>query len=168
MKRRILNLAALSLFLSISFTSCNDKDSKEESIETDPITFTKEGELYLIKAESGDTIKKLDIELAESDYEHQTGLMYRESMEDDQGMLFIYESERVRSFYMKNTYIPLDIIYYAADSSLVSIQKNATPRDETSLASEGPAQYILEINAGLSDEWGLEKEDTFSFTRTDQ
>jgi len=167
MKKRILSLASLSLFLSISFTSCNDKDKKEESIETDPITFTKEAELYLIKA-SGDTIQKLDIELAESDYEHQTGLMYRESMEDNQGMLFIYDTERVRSFYMKNTYIPLDIIYYEADSSLVSIQKNATPRDETSLASEGPAQFILEINGGLSDEWGLEKDDKMTYIRTDQ
>ena len=167
MKKRIISLATLSLFFSMSFTSCNNKDKKEESIETDPITFTKEAELYFIKA-SGDTIQKLDIELAESDYEHQTGLMYRESMEENQGMLFIYDTERVRSFYMKNTYIPLDIIYYEADSSLVSIQKTATPRDETSLPSEGPAQFILEINGGLSDEWGLEEDDKMSYIRTEQ
>ncbi len=164
MKKRILSLATLSLFLSLSLTSCGDDDKKQEVIETDPITFTKEGELYMIKA-SGDTLKKLDIELAESDYEHQTGLMYRESMEDDQGMLFIYDDERVRSFYMKNTYIPLDIIYYAADSTLVSIQKNATPRDETSLPSEGPAKFVLEINGGLSDAWGVEQGDKISFKK---
>lgn len=167
MKKKIISLATLSLFLNMSFTSCDDKDKKEDSIETDPITFTKEAELYLIKA-SGDTIQKLDVELAESDYEHQTGLMYRESMEENQGMLFIYDTQRVRSFYMKNTYIPLDIIYYEADSSLVSIQKNATPRDETSLPSEGPAQFILEINGGLSDEWGLEEDDKMSYIRTEQ
>ena len=166
MKRRNISLATLSLFLSLSFTSCDNQDKKEESIETPPITFTKEGELYLIKS-SGDTIQKLDIEFAESDYEHQTGLMYRESMEDHQGMLFLYETERVRSFYMKNTYIPLDIIYYESDSTLVSIQKNATPRDETSLPSEGPAQFILEINGGLSDEWGLEQDDKMSYIRTE-
>ncbi|CAL67698.1 DUF192 domain-containing protein [Christiangramia forsetii] len=164
MKKRILSLATLSLFFSLSFTSCDNDEKKEESIETDPITFTKEGELYLIKA-SGDTLKKLDIELAESDYEHQTGLMYRESMEENQGMLFIYNSERVRNFYMKNTYISLDIIYYEADSTLVSIQKNTTPRDETSLPSEGPAQYILEVNGGLSDQWGLEQDDKFSLKK---
>ncbi|PTX42070.1 hypothetical protein C8P64_2484 [Christiangramia gaetbulicola] len=166
MKKRILSLASLSLFLSLSFTSCGDDDKKEEVIETDPITFTKEGELYMIKA-SGDTLKKLDIELAESDYEHQTGLMYRESMEDDQGMLFVYDDARVRSFYMKNTYIPLDIIYYAADSTLVSIQKNATPRDETSLPSEGPTKFVLEINGGLSDAWGVEQGDKISFKKLD-
>ncbi len=153
MKRHFLNLAGLSLFISFSFSSCNE-DRKEEAIETEPITFTKEGELYLIGA-SGDTLQKLDIELAETDYEHQTGLMYRESMQDDQGMLFVYDSESVRSFYMKNTYIPLDILYYDADSTLVSIQKNATPRDESSLPSEGPAQFVLEINASLSDKWGI-------------
>ncbi len=163
MKRNFLTIAGLALFLSFSFTSCED-DKEEETIETDPITFTKEGELYLIKA-SGDTLRKLDIELAETSYEHQTGLMYRESMEDDQGMLFIYDSERVRSFYMKNTYIPLDIIYYDADSTLVSIQKNATPRDETSLPSDGPTQFVLEINGGLSDQWGIEDGDRIDFTK---
>ena len=166
MKRRIISLATLSLFLSLSFTSCNE-EKKEKTIETDPISFKKEGELYLIKA-SGDTIQKLDIELAESDYEHQTGLMYREGMKDSQAMLFIYDTEEDRSYYMKNTYFPLDIIYYAADSSLVSIQKNAAPRNESSLPSEGPAQYVLEVNAGLSSEWQLEKGDKFSFTRTSE
>ncbi|GAA4317680.1 hypothetical protein GCM10023115_43280 [Pontixanthobacter gangjinensis] len=166
MKKRILSLASLSLILSLSFTSCGDDDRKEEVIETEPISFTKEAELYLIKA-SGDTLRKLDVELAESSYEHQTGLMYRESMEDDQGMLFVYDDARVRSFYMKNTYIPLDIIYYAADSTLVSIQKNATPRDETSLPSEGPTKFVLEINGGLSDAWGVEQGDKISFKKLD-
>lgn len=164
MKNRVLSFAAF-LILSHGFLAC-DNEKKSENLETDPIIFSKEGEVYLIKA-SGDTLKKLDVELAKTDYEHQTGLMYRESMQDEQGMLFIYNSERERSFYMKNTYIPLDIIYYAADSSLVSIQKNATPRDETSLPSEGPAQYILEINGGLSDQWGIEDGDRFSFQPTD-
>ena len=163
MKRNILTLAGLSLFLSLSFSSCED-DKKEDIIETDPISFAKEGEVYLIKA-SGDTLRKFDVELAETDYEHQTGLMYRESMENDQGMLFVYDNARVRSFYMKNTYIPLDIIYYGADSTLVSIQKNAIPRDETSLPSEGPTQYVLEINGGLSDQLGIEDGDRFSFSK---
>lgn len=167
MKKPIINLAAVSLFMSLSFSACNE-EKKDKTIETDPISFTKEGEIYLIKASSGDTITKLDVELAESDYEHQTGLMYRENMKDSQGMLFLYDSESIRSFYMKNTYFPLDIIYYDADSSLVSIQKNARPMDESSLSSEGPAQFILEVNAGLSDEWQLEKNDKMSFKRAEE
>lgn len=163
MKKPVLNLAAVSLFISLSFSACNE-EKKDKTIETEPITFTKEGELYLIKA-SGDTISKLDIEFAESEYEHQTGLMYREDMKDSQGMLFLYDSESIRNFYMKNTYIPLDIIYYDSDSSLVSIQKNAQPMEQSTLTSEGPAQYVLEVNAGLSDEWQLEKNDKISFRR---
>ncbi|MCG9970228.1 DUF192 domain-containing protein [Christiangramia crocea] len=164
MRMRIISLASLSLFLSLSVLSCNE-DKKEKAIEPDPISFQKEAELYLIKS-SGDTVQKLDIELAESDYEHQTGLMYREGMKNSQGMLFIYNEEQVRNYYMKNTYFPLDIIYYDADSSLVSIQKNAAPRNETPLPSEGPSQFVLEVNAGLSDEWKIEKGDKFSFYRT--
>jgi uncharacterized protein len=165
MKKNLIKLGTLAFFLNLTFTSC-EEDKETKVIETEPITFSKEGELYLIEA-SGDTLQKLDIELAETEYEKQTGLMYRESMEKHQGMLFIYQDERVRSFYMKNTYIPLDILYYDADSTLVSIQKNATPRDETSLPSEGPAKFVLEINGGLSDEWNIESGNRFSFVKTE-
>lgn len=165
MKKRSFKLGALALFLSLSSISCeNDAEKENKSIETDPITFQKEGELYLIQA-NGDTLKKLDIEFAETEYEKQTGLMYRESMENNQGMLFIYDEARVRNFYMKNTYISLDILYYATDSTLVSIQKNATPRDESSLPSEGPAQFVLEVNGGLADQWNITSGNRISVKR---
>jgi uncharacterized membrane protein (UPF0127 family) len=64
---------------------------------------------------------------------------------------------------MKNTKIPLDIIYINADKKIVSIQKNAKPFDETSLPSEAPAKYVLEINAGLSDKWNLESGDNMDY-----
>lgn len=165
MKKNWIKACVLSAFLSFSLISCNE-EKKVQNIETEAITFTKEGEAYLIKS-TGDTIKKLDIEFAETEYEKQTGLMYRESMEDTQGMIFIYDSEGQRNFYMKNTYIPLDIIYYDADSSLVSIQKNAEPRSESALPSEGPAQFVLEVNGGLSEEWGLNQDDKISFSKTE-
>ncbi|AVR44071.1 hypothetical protein C7S20_01680 [Christiangramia fulva] len=164
MRKNFIKLASLSLILNLSLSSCNE-GKKQQSIKTEPISFKKEGELYLLKKESGDTIEKLDIEIADTDYEHETGLMYRDSMKADRGMLFIYPSEEPRYFYMKNTYIPLDIIYYDKDSSLVSIQKNAVPRDETSLPSEGPSRFILEVNAGKADEWNLEKGDKINFHR---
>lgn len=142
--------------------SCAD-DAKNSSIETPEISFQKEGDLYLLKA--GDTIKKIAIEFAETDYEQQTGLMYRKSLEEDQGMLFLYPSEAVRSFYMKNTYIPLDIIFYNKDSAVVSFQENAKPLDETSLPSEAPAQFILELNAGKVKQWNIEVGDKITFKK---
>ncbi|SHF49309.1 hypothetical protein SAMN05444483_101322 [Salegentibacter echinorum] len=157
----------LSAFLGCAFfTSCKDDDPSEKNIETEEIVFTKEGEATLLKA-SGDTIKKLDIEIADDNYERQTGLMYRDSMEEEQGMLFIYDKAAPRSFFMKNTYIPLDIIYFGADSTAVSLQENAKPEDETSLPSEKPAQFILEINAGLAKEWNFEVGDKIDFKRID-
>lgn len=142
--------------------SCAD-DAKNSSIETPEISFQKEGDLYLLKA--GDTIKKIAIEFAETDYEQQTGLMYRKSLEEDQGMLFLYPSEAIRSFYMKNTYIPLDIIFYNKDSAVVSFQENAKPLDETSLPSEAPAQFILELNAGKAKQWNIEVGDKITFKK---
>ena len=99
----------LSAILTASLLSSCKDDETEAPIETEEITFTKEGEATLLKP-NGDTIQQIDIEIADNSYERQTGLMYRESMEDDQGMLFIYDNEAQRAFYMKNTYIPLDII----------------------------------------------------------
>jgi uncharacterized membrane protein (UPF0127 family) len=102
----------------------------------------------------------LNIEIADDEYQTQTGLMYRKSMKDDQGMLFIFEEEIRRAFYMKNTQFALDIIFINSDRKVVSIQKNAKSFDLTSLPSEEPAQYVLEVNAGLSDTWTLESGDS--------
>ncbi len=128
------------------------------------IKFKKEGELRLLKASNDSLVATLDIEIADDDYQTQTGLMYRKSMAANHGMLFIFSDTDYRSFYMKNTEIPLDIIYISEDRTIVSIQKNAKPMDETSLPSEGPAKYVLEVNAGLSDEWQLIKGDKIEFT----
>ena len=143
------------------FIGC-EKDSDKENIETEPIVSTKEGELQIYKS-SGDLVKELDIEVADDDYERATGLMHRESMQDDQGMLFIFDEAAPRFFYMKNTLIPLDIIYFGSDSTIVSFQKNAKPKDLTTLPSEDPAQFVLEVNAGLADEWKLEEGDKIDF-----
>jgi uncharacterized membrane protein (UPF0127 family) len=144
--------------ISIFFQSCIENKKPLISI-TKEITFKKEGELILKKAATDSLIKRLDIEIAETEYETQTGLMYRHRMEDNQAMLFVFENEQPRSFYMKNTEFSLDIIYINNKKEIVSIQKNATPYNEVSLPSNAPALYVLEINGGLSDSWGIETGD---------
>ena len=146
-------------------SSC--KTETKQAIKTETIDFTKEGSLTISrsKTDSNAIIKRLDIEIAESEYETQTGLMYRESMEDNQGMLFIFPDVALHSFYMKNTEFPLDIIYIDENLKIASFQKNAQPFNETGLSSQVPVKYVLEINAGLSDAWGLEVGDTISFTK---
>lgn len=148
----------------LSFLVSNCKDSKgNKSSVSKEIIFKKEGTLQLVKKDSDSIIKTLDIEIADDAYQTQTGLMYRNSIKDSQGMLFIFPDEAPRSFYMKNTRIPLDIIYISSDSAIVSFQKNAKPFDESSLPSNANAQFVLEVNAGLSDKWNLEVGDKIGF-----
>jgi len=152
-------LVIIFLFFFLSgVQSCDQKVKKSISI-TKEINFSKEGELTLRK--TNDSIfKTLDIEIARTDYETQTGLMYRKSMEEHQGMLFIFQEEQPRSFYMKNTEFSLDIIYINKKKKVVSIQKNTIPYDKNSLPSGEPVLYVLEIKAGLSDRWGIENGDS--------
>ncbi|WP_299339451.1 DUF192 domain-containing protein [uncultured Psychroserpens sp.] len=149
------------VFLNI--LSCKD-EQKSSTVKQVKIEFKKEGVLQLKKAVTDSLLASLDIEIADDEYQTQTGLMYRSSMKMNQGMLFIFPNSDFRSFYMKNTEIALDIIYLTEDKTVVSIQKNAKPFDKTSLPSEGPAKYVLEVNAGLSDQWTLDKGDRVEFT----
>jgi len=156
----VILLSAVSLFV---FSCKEDKNhSKVTRVE---IAFKKEGELSLLKASNDSLIQKINIEIADDEYQTETGLMYRSSMEDSQGMLFIFPDSQYRYFYMRNTEIPLDIIYIDKDLTIVSIQKNAKPHDETSLPSEGPAKYVLEIKGGLSTTWNLQKGDKIQFSK---
>ena len=161
MKRKWI--AAVMVGLMLQSYSCNEQ--KEQKVLTREVTFKKEGELILKQQETDSVLVKLDIEFAESDYETQTGLMYRKSMLDNRGMLFIFEREEPKYFYMKNTEFSLDIIYLNSKKEVVSIAKNAKPFNTSSLPSEGPAQYVLEVNAGLSDQWGLKAGDVMEYSK---
>lgn len=161
MKRKIHTIASI-LFVTTFLFSCGD-DPKEPEVVTHEIEFKKEGELQVLK--NGEITRTIDIEIADTPYEWETGLMYRESMEDNQGMLFIYPNAAPRSFYMKNTYIPLDIIFMSNDTTVVSIKENAVPRDETSIPSNAPARFILEINGGNAEDWNIEVGDKMRFSR---
>lgn len=162
MKKTYINLYLIFFLVALS---CNNS-SKTVTKSLD-ISFKKEGILQLKKAINDSLITSLNIEIADDDYQTQTGLMYRNSIADSQGMLFIFPNEISRNFYMKNTRIPLDIIYISKDSTIVSFQKNAKPFDETSLPSNVPAKYVLEVNAGLADTWKLDVGDTISFDISD-
>lgn len=152
----LVALAAIALILPRFFSN---ESNKIQEIEITPqdIDFTRDGELSIFKNDS--LIQTIEVEFAKNDEERALGLMYRSSMDEHQGMWFIFPEEAPRSFYMRNTEIPLDIIYLDKDKKVVSIAKNARPYDETSLPSEKPAMYVLEINGGLSDKWGIEKGD---------
>lgn len=157
------HIGAFLSVLILVLVSC--KSETKRALKTETVTFTKEGELSIIGAKTDSIKTSFDIEIAETEYETQTGLMYRQSMEKNRGMLFIFPDVAMHSFYMKNTEFPLDIIYIDENQKIVSFQKNAKPYDESSLPSNVPAKFVLEINAGLSDQTGLQVGDSISFTR---
>ncbi len=152
----------LILLISVSILSCKED---KKAIEQTEVPFTKEGELTLYKTITDSTKVVIDIEIADTEYETQTGLMYRSSMKNNRGMLFIFDDVSERSFYMKNTKIPLDLIFINDNKTIVSFQKNAKPFDESSLPSNAPAKYVLEVNAGLVDTWKLSVGDSINYTK---
>lgn len=161
----ITKTSFLSLLLAGALlTGCKDKPASVKEITTEAVTFKKEAEGYLIKS-NGDTIKHLQLEIADDDYQRETGLMYRESMEEDQGMLFIFDREEPRGFYMKNTNIPLDLIFLNSQNRVVSISKNTKPQSLETIPSQVPAQYVLEVNASLSDQWEIAVGDSLILKR---
>jgi len=149
-------------YLLLSSLACKEN---KKVIETPEIVFNKEGDLQLLKYKTDSLLANIAIEIADSDYEKQTGLMYRKHMEKNQGMLFVYDDMRMHSFYMKNTHIPLDLIFIDDKKRIVSFKENAQPFDTTPLPSEVPVQYILELNAGMAEQLVLEIGDHIRFTR---
>lgn len=102
------------------------------------------------------------VELAESADKQALGLMFRESMPDDRGMLFLFPRESNRSFWMKNTRIPLDIFYFDKNLALVNVSENTPPcRTQRcpGYPSAGPAMYVLELNAGKAAQLGVKTGD---------
>ena len=141
------------------------KDNPKKVIKTTEVAFEKEGDLTIFASQTDSIIASLDIEIADNDYETETGLMYRKGMDDDQGMLFVFPDQAMHSFYMKNTEFPLDIIFIKNDMTITSLQENAQPLSETGLSSQVPVQYVLELKAGLVERWGLKVGDSISYSK---
>ena len=99
------------------------------------------------------------VEIADDDAERQRGLMFRDPLADDRGMLFQFPDVAERGFWMRNTPSPLDIIYIDPRGRIVSIAKNATPQSDAVIPSNGPASGVLELRAGRADEIGAKAGD---------
>lgn len=158
--------AALIFLLAIGAILMNGcKENKEENVKTpgpaQTYQFKKQGVLSFYS--DSIEIRQIDIEVADDDAERAQGLMNRPWMEESQGMLFIMEREERQSFWMRNTIIPLDIIYVSADKRIVSIAKDTQPFSEKGIPSAGPAKYVVEVIAGFSDKYGLKPGDRIEF-----
>jgi len=139
--------------------------TKEQSNRKTEIPFKKEGQLFFIDQQNEETIIKIDIEIAESDYETTLGLMYRHKMDDNQGMLFVFDQEEFKSFWMKETYITLDIMYVNSAFEIVKIHQYAQPLSEESLPSIKKAKYVVEVNGGFCEKHNVKEGDLIKYER---
>jgi uncharacterized protein len=113
---------------------------------------------------------RFNIELALDAATQQRGLMFRDEMPTDHGMLFIFDRPNLQTFWMKNCRMPLDILYFDANYKLINVQQRVPPcRDADGTCpvypSTGPAQYVLELNAGTAEKIGVKAGDALTVTR---
>lgn len=156
----------IGLLLYLAFANLFNQNNNEKTVVKSytTIDFVKNGELTFLTG-ADKYISKIDIEIAEDDNSRTQGLMYREKMKQNQGMLFIFPSESMQSFWMKNTVIPLDMIFVNKNNEIVTIRKNAIPFDEGHYTSTKPAQFVIEVNAGYTDSLGINVGDKIVWRR---
>jgi uncharacterized membrane protein (UPF0127 family) len=135
-------------------TTAPAQTTAETTQNTTAVAAPDESTTLAITSSDG-TRTEVQVEIADERAEQQRGLMERTELAENAGMLFVFDRDAPRSFWMRNTLIPLSIAYIASDGSIVDIQ-DMQPLDETSHPSAEPAQYALEVNQGFFAERGIE------------
>jgi uncharacterized protein len=159
----LLALASLVIFGALGAAGCPPRAAPSEvhprprsSGPTDPVAppglFESRGAV-VIDTPAGPL--RFPVELALDDRERQRGLMFRDHLEEDTGMLFVFERPRVQSFWMKNTRIPLDMIFIDDGGEIVGIVESAEPMTLTSRSVDRASRYVLELNGGASRRLGI-------------
>ena len=109
---------------------------------------------------------KSEIQIADNEFEEELGLMYRKQMDENKGMLFVFPKPIIQTFWMRNTFIPLDMIFVNPDKIIVTIQKNTKILSDSTYSSTAPAQYVIEVDAGFCDRHNIKVGDKVSWIRT--
>lgn len=138
---RILFVFSLSIVLSLP-VAAQEAERSQLTIET-----------------AGGEIHEFEVELAETNAERAQGLMFRRSLEEGTGMLFLYPRSQRISMWMKNTFIPLDIIFIDEVGRIVRIAQRTIPESTASISSGEPAKAVLEVNAGVTQRLGIDEGD---------
>jgi uncharacterized membrane protein (UPF0127 family) len=125
-------------------------------VPTGHVTFT---------AADGRVKTSITVEIAEDERSRTLGLMYRRSLAQRHGMLFVFDDAVERSFWMKNTLLPLDMIFVADNGTIDTIHHSTNPLSEESHPSRGPVRYVVEVNAGFARAHDLRAGDRMAWDR---
>lgn len=136
----------------------------DESSTQDP-SFETEGELTFYYP-GGDTVRTIAVDIAETETERQRGLMRQRSLGYDRGMLFIFEEVDTGGMWMKNTPLPLDILFVAPDSQIINIARRTTPFSEETIEPDAPKKFVVEVRGGFADRFGLTDSARVHWSRT--
>ena len=151
----IVIILAVIIFLAISnLLKKNETDTE--------YMFRKDGTLTFLN-DSSQVKAKIDIQIADNDFDRELGLMFRKSMQENQGMLFIFPQDTIQTLWMRNTFIPLDMVFINSQKEIVSISKNTKTLSDQTYSSSGPAQYVLEVNAGFCDRFNIKDGDKINW-----
>jgi uncharacterized membrane protein (UPF0127 family) len=147
----MLNIAvrAAAFALMLTFASCAQSEMKRDSSEEAAV----ETEQLTIDTANGPV--RFTVEIADDDEERAQGLMFRESLADDRGMLFHFQEPEHASFWMRNTVISLDIIFIGVDGRILNIAERTTPYSEAPVPAVGLTRGVLEIRGGRAAELGI-------------
>jgi uncharacterized membrane protein (UPF0127 family) len=140
-------LLVLSIASGIGAGGCSHSSDSQRRGEPEVVLATRAGEQHV------------KVEIARSDPERQRGLMYRQKLEPGRGMIFLFEHPEKLKFWMKNTYIPLDMIFITADKRVAYVEENAEPLTLQSRGpdNEGETQFVLEVPGGWARAHGVER-----------
>jgi uncharacterized protein len=147
---RVMTVALAAVLLLLP--AC--KNDGQRSGTTNATTAPQAGSAT-VAIDTGERMTVFRVELAIKPEEFQRGLMFRTELAPDAGMLFVSRAPQVHTFWMKNTLIPLDMIFIGADRRIVGVVENAEPRTLTSRSVPAPSQYVLEIPGGESARKGI-------------
>jgi hypothetical protein len=154
----VVVVALLGFFIFNNFINNNEP-------EVEYYSFTKEGELTF--TDSLGVLKiKIDLEIADNDYERQLGLMNRKEMKENEGMFFIFPVQQLQSFWMRNTLISLDMMFVNDQKEIVTIHKDTKILSDTSYPSTQPALYVVEVLAGFAERHNIQVGDKINWMGT--
>ncbi|HEX3074497.1 MAG TPA: DUF192 domain-containing protein [Ignavibacteriales bacterium] len=161
----VIAVLAVCFLFYIIFSNINVERKTEQekpNTENGSIAFKKQGEVSFL-GNDGNFKTRIDVEIADTEYKRNLGLMYRDKMEEYQGMLFIFPEEDMLAFWMKNTILTLDIIFIDRNYKIINIHKNTKPYSEQTYPADALAQYVVEVNAGFADAHNLQKGDKINW-----
>jgi uncharacterized membrane protein (UPF0127 family) len=157
-------MLAVGLGVALLCAACESGRQEQPAAEQEVvIPFTEEGTLTFKRAD-GSEITTIRIEIADDDSTRTRGLMQRKSLPSDGGMLFIFPNETVRSFWMANTPLSLDMMFASRSGEIVDIAKYTKPQSPQNVTSSAPATYVVEVQAGFSDTWGISETDVIEWS----